>query len=361
MSTSAALVNADKLKQLVKGSFPYWHSSYVFAYGSAVFPQKLQKPGKMVDVIFVVEDPYIWHLENMRPNKNRSHYSFLRWGGPRLVSWVQNKMGCGVYFNPYVTLDGVLMKYGVIHRPKLEKDLRYWNFLYASGRLHKPVLELKPPATASLKEALRYNHEAAVRAVLLQKGRTVSRYSLYHGITELSYLGDSRMKVAENPNKTKNIVLPLLEEFDKVYMPILRTLYPTVEIDYDGKLIQDTRTKTRFKHLLELPIALQSSLCRQMMRDPRVTDKEEVMAELSYMLNIDQFIRNSIKEIVWESSLQQTIQGIFTAGIGRSIKYALEKLDKGWQKKQKVEEEDPEPATSFKKSSLWHTWADNKK
>lgn len=81
------------------------------------------------------------------------------------------------------------MKYGVISTKALERDLTQWNQLYIAGRLHKPVLDLKMPTTASLMTALRTNREAALRAVLLQEGRYMSKFTLYHGITELSYLG----------------------------------------------------------------------------------------------------------------------------------------------------------------------------
>jgi hypothetical protein len=42
--------------------------------------------------------------------------------------------------------------------------------------------------------------------------------------------GDSRMKVAESPQKTKNIVVPLMAEFENVYVPLLDNLDPIVEV-----------------------------------------------------------------------------------------------------------------------------------
>lgn len=73
-------------------------------------------------------------------------------------------------------------------------------------------------------------------------------------------------------------------------------------------------------------------LCRQLFRDPRLCDIEEVMAELSYMPQLRNYLRASISQIVWSSSIRQTLQGIFTAGLMNSTKYAWDKLQKGMKK-----------------------------
>ncbi|ODM94697.1 Phosphatidate cytidylyltransferase, mitochondrial, partial [Orchesella cincta] len=51
--------------------------NYAFAYGSAVF----LLPGKMIDLIFVANDPVEWHTENL--GMNRSHYSKLKYFGQK--------------------------------------------------------------------------------------------------------------------------------------------------------------------------------------------------------------------------------------------------------------------------------------
>ena len=67
------------------------------------------------------------------------HYSFLRRFGSGLVSRVQDDWGAGVYFNPYITVNGTMIKYGVVNLDTLQKDLSQWDTLYLAGRLHKPV------------------------------------------------------------------------------------------------------------------------------------------------------------------------------------------------------------------------------
>ncbi len=83
-----------------------------------------------------------------------------------------------------------LIKYGVISTASLEQDLTHWNQIYIAGRLHKPVLDLMGPSCASLVQALKYNRESALRAVLLQGGQYISKFDLFHGIAEISYLGE---------------------------------------------------------------------------------------------------------------------------------------------------------------------------
>lgn len=74
---------------------------------------------------------------------------------------------------------------------------------------------------------------------------------------------------------------------------------------------------------------LQISLCRQLFRDPRLCDIEEIMAEISYFPGLRGLIRAAVRDTVWGSSIRQTIQGLMTAGLGRSWQYAKEKLRKG--------------------------------
>ena len=73
----------------------------------------------MTDLIFVTEDPAVWHKENFRNNNH--HYSLpMRLIGPSGVAFVQDiRPYC--FFNPYVEIDGVLLKYGVISETHLLK------------------------------------------------------------------------------------------------------------------------------------------------------------------------------------------------------------------------------------------------
>lgn len=168
--------------------------SYAFAYGSAVFAQKDQAPGKMVDLVFIVDDPFQWHSQNLEINP--SHYSALKHLGPKLISYIQENFGCGIYYNTFAEVHERVLKYGVMSTEAALDDLMNWRYAYVAGRLHKPVLVLKETTNLDLVKALRENHESALRASLLQMPQCSTKSELYYAITELSYIGDSRMSKA---------------------------------------------------------------------------------------------------------------------------------------------------------------------
>jgi translocator assembly and maintenance protein 41 len=158
---------------------------YAFAYGSGVFPQSSSAPtasslsphphpseaivkwqksgGKMIDFIFGVSHTQHWHSLNLHQHKD--HYSALGSLGSGFVSNVQDKFGAGVYFNPYITVNGTLIKYGVVNLDTLQKDLSTWDTLYLAGRLQKPVKILRDDPKVRL--ANQINLISAVRTALL--------------------------------------------------------------------------------------------------------------------------------------------------------------------------------------------------
>ena len=83
------------------------HIRYAVAYGSGVFSQgtaPAQRP--MIDLIFGVSLPQHWHSLNL--HQHPDHYSFLGKMGSGTVAYVQEKIGAGVYFNPYVDVNGTV-------------------------------------------------------------------------------------------------------------------------------------------------------------------------------------------------------------------------------------------------------------
>ena len=221
---------------LVLGDFP--PVSYAFAYGSGVFRQRnysdKQASSAMTDVVLAVEDPEAWHAENLA--RNREHYSGLAWFGPSAIAAVQRR-GAGLYFNPYARVSsGRLLKYGVVSRSVLEDDLSHWSSLYVAGRMHKPVRVLRDHAdTAALATA---NHRSALTAALLLLPAEFNEDEMYLEVRSaplhlrtsapphlrtsapsapphrlrvqvagLSYSGDVRQGLAENPRKVRRRLL----------------------------------------------------------------------------------------------------------------------------------------------------------
>lgn len=109
------MFNKGKIAQIVSKNFPEMITSW--AYGSAVFPQssssnKVNSNLNMVDLFFVVKDPYVFHLLNFQKNPN--HYSGLSYLlGPSYISLI-NGIVFPIHFNSHVEVQGIKMKYGVV-------------------------------------------------------------------------------------------------------------------------------------------------------------------------------------------------------------------------------------------------------
>jgi translocator assembly and maintenance protein 41 len=216
---------------------------YAFAYGSGVFSQS-SKPGssaeksphpnppdavlkwqtggpKSIDYIFGVSHTQHFHSLNLRDH--RDHYSFLGSLGSYAVSKVQDNMGAGVYYNPYVVINGIMLKYGVVNVDTLYTDLSEWKNLYLAGRLQKPVKILRDDPRLRL--ANQINLISALRTALLTLPPSFTEKELYTKIAGLSYLGDPRMAVgAENPKKITNIVENQMVNFRQLYLPLIEDL-----------------------------------------------------------------------------------------------------------------------------------------
>jgi translocator assembly and maintenance protein 41 len=175
---------------------------YAIAYGSGAFPQKGQSNASMVDFMFGVTHAHHWHSLNAR--QNPSHYSSLACLGSDAVVYVQERLGAQIYYNTNVDVNGTRIKYGVVSIHHLQRDLEEWDTLYLAGRLQKPVAVLRHDAKLSL--ACQKNLESAVKTSLLMLPERFTEEDLFLKIAGLSYSGDFRMIVGENPHKVFNIV-----------------------------------------------------------------------------------------------------------------------------------------------------------
>ena len=262
----------------------------------------------MVDLILVAASPLSFHSSNM--SLNSRHYSGVaKFFGRGCVSFVQ---GDGVYFNPFVKLDcGTIVKYGVISREALLKDLRDWSKLYVAGRLHKPTLTLS--SDDEISDAQRVNLSMALSAALLcMKEPTFDDVRLYSEVAELSYRGDPRMSMgAEDASKISKLVNSpgQLDRFGQLYSEALASLSSLgiLSISSSGKSFSwdcdDPSTAARLFSALPAPL-------RSMARDPRG-------------------LRGALEGVVRRAAIEQTSKGLFTAGVYNSVKYAKEKFKKG--------------------------------
>ena len=359
--SSSSLSERQPIGQLVsKGdldiickSFPTpLHS---FGYGSGVFHQQRVDEGEevqsqidaalpMLDLIFVVENAERWHDANMR--LCASHYSLMpKLLGPGFVRTLQ-KMGDGkVYFNPLVSIDVPVnteigseifkqrtreVKYGVIEKEDLLDDLLNWRYLYIAGRLHKPTVLVDYDAQVT--EAQNKNLRAALAASLLINGNAAatnkdnsdqSLISIFETLANLSYSGDPRMSVGgEDPNKvTKLVQSPgQLERWKNLYKDSFQELYEQgiVSIDWDVDCIHFSWDKTMSAYR-ELSTRLPKPVATLLENNLKRNSSECYSATLSTIL----------ASTVASAARHQTIKGLITAGIFKSLRYAGAKFSKG--------------------------------
>ncbi|KAH7146319.1 mitochondrial import protein MMP37 [Dactylonectria macrodidyma] len=371
---------------------------YCFAYGSGVFPQesssrqateaefralhphppealvKAQKGApKMLDFIFGVTHTEHWHSINMK--QHRDHYSGVASLGSGFVSRVQG-WGAGVYFNPFVEMNGMLIKYGVTSIDNLVNDLTSWESLYLAGRLQKPVKILRDHPRVRL--ANQHNLIAAVRTALLLLPPDFTEAQLYSTIAGLSYLGDPRMSLpTENKSKVNNIVDNNIIHFRRLYAPLIKTL-PNVDFagafrlddqdwvlnpEANNTLHQDMDPIRRGNMVRRLPQTFRSRLYFQYRKkfsmpkeefnelmkaaaDDETTSVQrrqggdfERRVATDDPAKLQEMVRKVIKQTVNWPSTSQSIKGVLMGGWSRTIRYLGEKISKFRKGQQKAKNE----------------------
>lgn len=260
-----------------------------FGYGSGVFKQlgydSKEKP--QIDLILIVNNMKLWHKENIK--KNPKDYSFIGRNFFLNSSLDEIKGITGITYQSNIEYKGHLFKYGIIEYGDFVRHMQTWDSFYVPGRFQKPILTIK--SNNFIDELILQNRRNACKVGLLCLNNKDLK-DLYLTICNLSYSGDTRMKVAENPKKVDNIVGASYDKFNEMYN--FNDLYQKngerieYEIDID-----------------ELP----SSLAKYIKDDKT---KEKVMEYLSDLNRK-------------ESSLQ-TMKGIKTNGIVKSLRYGLAKV-----------------------------------
>jgi len=340
------LASKCTIRDEIVSQFPQDNLVHCFGYGSGVFSQSLSKDKSaagsagMLDLILVVDDTREFHRANLQ--RFPHHYaSLLRYGGPDLVTKIQ-RQGIPWLRDAHVLFHVVdedennnlpKMKYGVIDREDLERDLTEWDSLYLAGRLHKPTL----PVVANdnnLLEAQTKNLRAATAAALLlwpssssTNTAAVPWSSLYRQIAALSYTGDFRMQMGgEDPQKLDKLVQApgQLQRFQDLYRPILKS-YETSGLlsvshsssnNVGGGLEWDSNDSSTISYL------------RQQLPQSLREDNTATAASNNRVIGHDALAK-ALEAIVAPAARNQSLKGVFTLGFRKSIQYASAKLSKG--------------------------------
>jgi len=273
-------------------------------YGSKVM-EPTMAVGSQIDMLIAVDEENLqnWHQENMRINP--LHYSRLnRILGVRWISMLQ-RISPPLFFHPFIEIPSLAseFKYGVVSSQELENDLKNWTHFYIAGRLQKPVLSLVEETPPTIQQAIDKNLLAALCcAIILMDRQSFTEQELYLAITGLSYQGDVRMRVAENPNKVSNIVLGQPNsflQFQALYSSNLSFLqnFGLIKVNQENRCIEVPLAANLFKFI-----------------PWNMTSKEALHQKLVQTNHI--------------SSRRQSLKGLLTAGVTRSLNYAIHKLKK---------------------------------
>jgi hypothetical protein len=283
-------------------------SRSVFGYGSGVFKQASStKP--LTDVIFVVDDLKDWHMRNMRINPD--DYSFI---GRLYIngSSVERIKGVnGVTYFSEINGGEFTFKYGVIELHDFMTGLDTWNNLFMAGRFHKPVLHIK--SETQVRDVIFNNRKYALIIACLFCDRLVSKSDIYKTLCGLSYIGDARMSIAENPHKVQDIVEGSFDKIEEIY-PLNESYITHLETD-----LFYINHEMLLRKVSELPSELLNYLYEL------GTD----FSDLDMLrINIHEYISNRNRV----ESRAQIIHGVMTNGVIRSIPYAMAKVKKRFSK-----------------------------
>ncbi|KAF6992245.1 hypothetical protein CFC21_009257 [Triticum aestivum] len=300
------------------------------AYGSTLTHARPDATS-MVDYILGVADPLQWHSENLA--RNPTHYSsWMARRGPESVTWLADRVGVGVYFNPFVEWGDKRIKYGVVAMKDLATDILTWDQFYLSGRLQKPVRVLVD--NWDIRKVNTVNLKMAAAASLLLLPEEFTEYDLYAKICSLSYMGDIRMLFAEDKYKVKKIVDGSFQPFQSMYRPLIH------EYICEGILkMSDYRQQKAFKQDCGVSATneLFSSLPRMIQRRLQgrfTSNSTEIPTHIPTRTLVPSkevaaaSVRTALRRRVMVSSARQAACGLLAAGGMVAARYLGKKMSK---------------------------------
>ncbi|XP_010537607.1 PREDICTED: phosphatidate cytidylyltransferase, mitochondrial-like isoform X2 [Tarenaya hassleriana] len=322
-------------------------------YGSALHPNNHDK-SKMVDYILGVSDPEQWHSEvrlglelfpftvilhgnpcllcrssssfylvfkNLRMNSDHYASWMVNLGGARLISGVADKVGVGVHFNPFVTWNNRMLKYGVVRMHNLVQDILNWDRFYLSGRLQKPVHILVDGVDIANVNSV--NLRAAIAAALLL---------LPSNFTERTEISSSLFPQVEK------IVQGQLDLFQSMYKPFLEE-YETKDwlrfTSYDNnvaKLSQACSVSATRSLVSSLPPAVRNQMGAKLGEKKISSETGRVFSEVLVGSREEaaRCMQKVLRRTVMVSSVRQAVSGFLAVGFVNGTRYLSQKMRKAW-------------------------------
>ncbi len=264
-----------------------------YAYGSKVFNQKdADSKNSLIDLIFVVDDIKRWHLDNIKKNSSDYTKSTAKFFENADINKIKGNTGI-VYISD-IKENNLKFKYGTIEYQDLLLYLQTWKSFYMPGRFQKTICPYKEDI--ELKEAINNNrYKALIVATYLHRFGVVSKYDLIKTIISLSYLGDTRMKFAENNGA--------YDEYLNIY-------------NFNSRLFKDLgddviiNESVLYSEMKKIPYSL-----KEYIKNYNINNTRDCI--IDYITNLNK-----------KESIEMTKKGISTNGVVRSLKYASRKIEK---------------------------------
>ncbi len=269
----------------------------IIGYGSGINLQKGQENRKpQIDLIIIVDNLKKWHMKNMKMNP--SDYSFSSKLFFRYINNDLLRSGGKICYMTYIPFGDREYKIGTIQKNDFLNDLGNWDTFYVAGRMQKPILVVL--ADDDINKRIDDNRKYAVMATtLINDNKVLSEREFYISLAGLSYIGDTRMGIAENPDKVKNIVDGSFDFYHGVYGKLIK--------------IKDDNVQLETINIDSLPLELKKYIN---------SSNENTMD------SVYKFLYHKNKD----KSLSQTTKGLFTTGPIRSVKYVTEKIKRKHKK-----------------------------
>jgi len=180
------------------------------------------------------------------------------------------------------------------------------------------------------------NKEYAVRTALLLVPKLFDEFDLFTKIASLSYTGDPRMIVGENPKKVVNLVTPIIPIYRKEYEQALLKVASEIEIN---NLVKESPL-SQVGHLSDVKndIGPYKMYAQTMTSDSRWRLCESLPITMRNILLMNRrtigsppkkhAVRSAVSAIVYRAAVSQSFKGIITAGVMKGSTYLLNKVSK---------------------------------
>ena len=280
----------------------------VFGYGSGITKQSgySDNDRPQIDLIVAVKNDKEWHKQNIDANPKDYSFTGKAFFKNAPASWYH--YGSDICYITNIEHKKQSYKVGVVDKDKLINDLLHWQTFYLAGRFQKPMLNVK--SDSEIDYAIRINRKNAllVSLIMLEENKHNLR-DLYAKICSLSYIGDTRMGIAENPNKINNIVDGAFSILDGMYSDF--GLFSKDKSS--GEIFFDEAKIINKLHHTPLTIIEPENRCYY--------KKEE-------LITLRHSIEKQFADKNRDASAAQTLKGLLTAGPSKSISYAYKKIAK---------------------------------